>query len=48
MTFGQDDQEIVRELLRWLGPGAELLTPVEWRAALRAELAEMLAVYTKA
>jgi predicted DNA-binding transcriptional regulator YafY len=48
MTFGQDDQEIVRELLRWLGPGAELLAPVEWRAALRAELAEMLAVYEEA
>jgi predicted DNA-binding transcriptional regulator YafY len=45
MTFGQDDQEIVLELLRWLGPGAELLAPVEWRAALRTELAEMLAVY---
>jgi len=48
MTFGQDDQEIVRELLRWLGPGAELLAPVEWRAALRDELAEMLAVYQEA
>jgi predicted DNA-binding transcriptional regulator YafY len=48
MTFGQDDQEIVRELLRWLGPGAELLAPVEWRAALQAELAEMLAVYEEA
>jgi hypothetical protein len=32
-------------MLRWLGPGAELLAPVEWRAALRADLAEMLAVY---
>jgi predicted DNA-binding transcriptional regulator YafY len=45
MTFGQDDQEIVFELLRWLGPGAELLAPVEWRTVLRAELAAMLAVY---
>ena len=48
MTFGQDDQGIVLELLRWLGPGAELLAPVEWRAALQAELAEMLAVYKRA
>ena len=48
MSFGQDDQEIVFELLRWLGPGAELLTPLEWRAALRAELAAMLAVYKEA
>jgi predicted DNA-binding transcriptional regulator YafY len=45
MTFGQDDQGVVFELLRWLGPEAELLAPVEWRAALRAELAAMLAVY---
>jgi predicted DNA-binding transcriptional regulator YafY len=45
MSFGQDDQEVVFELLRWLGPGAELLAPVGWRAALRAELAAMLAVY---
>lgn len=48
MTFGQDDQAIVFELLRWLGPGAELLAPVEWRTALRAELAEMLKIYEEA
>jgi predicted DNA-binding transcriptional regulator YafY len=45
MTFGQDDQGVVFELLRWLGPGAELLAPLEWRAALRAELDAMLQVY---
>jgi predicted DNA-binding transcriptional regulator YafY len=45
MTFGQDDQGVVFELLRWLGPGAELLAPVEWRAALRADLAAMQAAY---
>ena len=48
MSFGQDDQAIVFELLRWLGPAAELIAPVEWRAALRAELAEMLAIYEEA
>jgi predicted DNA-binding transcriptional regulator YafY len=45
MTFGQDDQGVVFELLRWLGPGAELLAPQEWRATLRAELATMLQAY---
>ena len=35
MTFGQDDQGVV----------FELLAPVEWRATLQAELAAMLKVY---
>jgi predicted DNA-binding transcriptional regulator YafY len=45
MTFGEDDREVVLSLLRWLGPGAELVAPEAWRALARAELAEMLAVY---
>jgi predicted DNA-binding transcriptional regulator YafY len=45
MTFGEDDCAVVLDLLRWLGPGAELVAPVAWRAALRAELAEMLAAH---
>jgi predicted DNA-binding transcriptional regulator YafY len=45
MTFGEDDREVVLSLLRWLGPGAELVAPEAWRAVARAELAEMLAVY---
>jgi predicted DNA-binding transcriptional regulator YafY len=45
MTFGEDNRGVVLDLLRWLGPGAELIAPVEWRAALRAELAEMLAAH---
>ena len=45
MSFGEDDRAIVLELLRWLGPGAELIEPKAWRADLRAELAAMLAVY---
>jgi len=48
MSFGQDDQRIVFELLRWLGPGAELVAPASWRAALRAELAAMLAAHADA
>ena len=45
MTFGEDNRDFVFELLRWLGPGAELLEPQTWRAAMRDELARMLAVY---
>lgn len=42
MTFGEGDPEPVLALLRWLGPGAELLSPAPWRALLRAELESML------
>jgi hypothetical protein len=45
VTFGQDQPEIVLELLRWLGPGAELLDPAAWRSALRDELLAMAALY---
>ncbi len=45
MTFGEDDAEAVLELLRWLGPGAELLEPQQWRAAMRAQLARLLELY---
>jgi predicted DNA-binding transcriptional regulator YafY len=45
VSFGQDHLEIVLELLRWLGPGAELLEPARWRAALRDELLQMAALY---
>jgi predicted DNA-binding transcriptional regulator YafY len=47
MTFGEGERTVVLELLRWLGPGAELVAPVEWRAALRAELAQMLDTYAE-
>jgi predicted DNA-binding transcriptional regulator YafY len=46
MTFGEQDPAIVLELLRWLGPGAELLEPQEWREKVREELKQMLASYT--
>jgi predicted DNA-binding transcriptional regulator YafY len=45
MTFGEQDSAIVLELLRWLGPGAELLEPAAWRAKLREELQQMLVPY---
>jgi predicted DNA-binding transcriptional regulator YafY len=42
MTFGELDREFVFELLRWLGPGAELVEPGEWRAAFQAQLQTMI------
>jgi len=42
MTIGEQDPELVLALVRWLGPGAELLTPAAWRDALREQLAAML------
>jgi predicted DNA-binding transcriptional regulator YafY len=47
MTFGEDDREVVFALLRWLGPGAELLAPEEWRAAFAADVRAMLAPYER-
>ena len=46
MVFGEDDRDHALALLRWLGPGAELLEPQRWRAALAAELQEMLRALT--
>lgn len=45
MTIGEVDCELVFALVRWLGPGAELLAPEGWRAAFVAELQGMLAPY---
>jgi predicted DNA-binding transcriptional regulator YafY len=45
MTIGEDQAEFVLDLVRWLGPGAELLEPVGWRAQLQAELTTMLGCY---
>jgi predicted DNA-binding transcriptional regulator YafY len=45
MTFGEQNLTIVLELLRWLGPGAELLEPNTWRERMREELRQMLAYY---
>lgn len=45
MTFGESNHTVVLELLRWLGPGAELLSPPQWRAAVVADLNAMLAAY---
>jgi predicted DNA-binding transcriptional regulator YafY len=45
MSFGEDDPRLVFDLVRWLGPGAELLEPPEWRALLRQELDAMREPY---
>ena len=45
MTYGENDRASVLDLVRWLGPGAELLEPTAWRASLRDELHAMAAVY---
>lgn len=42
MTFGESDPEVVLALVRWLGPGAELIAPEAWRALLRTQLEAML------
>lgn len=46
MTFGETNSMLVLELLRWLGPGAELIEPKAWRERMREELRQMLAYYT--
>jgi len=45
MTYGENDRASVLELVRWLGPGAELLEPAAWRATLRDELSQMATAY---
>lgn len=41
MTFGERDPELVLPLLRWLGPGATLLSPAPWRDILAGQLSAM-------
>src|SRR5581483_8701916 len=45
MTFGEQNPTVVLELVRWLGPGAELLEPVAWQEKMKEELGLMLASY---
>jgi predicted DNA-binding transcriptional regulator YafY len=45
MTFGENNREFVFELLRWLGPAAELIEPQAWRTAFADELRAMLQSY---
>ena len=45
VSFGESDRAKVLDLLRWLGPGAELVEPRAWRADLRADLRALLAAH---
>ncbi len=45
MRFGEDRQEYVFELLRWLGPGAELIDPPAWRADFLTQISAMAETY---
>jgi predicted DNA-binding transcriptional regulator YafY len=47
MTYGESNLDYVLELLRWLGPEAELIEPRAWRADVRDNLARMLACYNQ-
>jgi predicted DNA-binding transcriptional regulator YafY len=48
MTFGEGRPSVVFELVRWLGPGAELVAPAAWRDLLRDELEQMVSTYKTA
>ncbi|HEV2676806.1 MAG TPA: YafY family protein [Aliidongia sp.] len=43
VSYGEGDPAPALELVRWLGPEAELLAPAAWREKLRLELLEMAA-----
>lgn len=45
MTIGEENQTVIFELLRWLGPEAELLEPQAWREQFKQELCQMLSRY---
>ena len=45
MTYGEVEAAYVLELVRWLGPGAEIVDPPEWRDRMKEELKAMLAAY---
>jgi len=41
MSYGESNAALAFELVRWLGPDAELLSPIAWRDQLRTELLAM-------
>jgi len=47
MSYAEDSPESTLELVRWLGPGAELLEPKSWRRDLRESLGSMLADHSE-
>lgn len=47
MTIGESEERVTA-LIRWLGPGAELLEPREWRERLRAQCEALAAAHRDA
>ncbi len=47
MTWGESDPGAATALVRWLGPGAELLEPREWRPLLAEELRLLAAAHAE-
>lgn len=47
MTYSESSSEQAAALVRWLGPGAELLEPREWRPLMAAGLRELLSPYER-
>lgn len=45
VTYGENKVSTVMELLRWLGPGAELIEPREWRRIAYEQLKSMMEAY---
>ena len=45
LTYGEVEAPLALQLVRWLGPGAEIVEPVEWRDLMKDELERMRAVY---
>jgi len=45
MSYGEADPGSAAALVRWLGPGAELVEPAEWRPIVAEGLRRMLAAY---
>ena len=45
MTFGEGDPEMAAALVRWLGPGSELLLPKAWRPLVAQGLRSLLAAH---
>lgn len=45
MTYGENDISVVMDLLRWLGPGAQLMEPREWRQVAREQFKSMMESY---
>lgn len=47
MSWGESSRETVAALVRWLGPGAELLEPAEWREGIAMGLEELLTAHRR-